>query len=159
MAAPPGPGSNDNNRPRKTTTTTTTKKKRSQGAQQDQPTHNSYYHRETSPSNSSNTSSSRTASPTLLNHDDLIPEFDQTFVNEEHMQAFRHALDDSVHSESSAELISAVTDFIPVQQTPTKRTRKSQRRRYNGYSYTLLRVPLMVWLFLSIWLCHLSSFV
>lgn len=62
------------------------------------------------------------------------------------MQAFRHALDDSLHSESSAELISAVTDFIPVQQTPTKRTRKTQRRRYNGYSYTLLRVPLMVWL-------------
>lgn len=146
MAAPPGPGSNDNNKSGKTITNTTTQKKRSQGAQQDQRT-NSYYHRETFSSNSSNASSSRTASPTLLNHDDPIPEFDQTFVNEEHMEAFRRALDDSLHSESSAELISAVTDFIPVQQTPTKRTRKTQRRRYNGYSYTLLRVPLMVWLF------------
>ncbi|KAF9537997.1 hypothetical protein EC957_007389 [Mortierella hygrophila] len=147
MAAPPGTGSNDNNRSRKTTTTSTTKKKRSQGAQQDQRTNNGYYHRETSPSNSSNTSSSRAASPTLLNHDDHIPEFDQTFVNEEHMEAFRHALDESVHSESSAELISAVTDFIPIQQTPTKRTRRTQRRRYNGYSYTLLRVPLMALIF------------
>ncbi|KAF8935917.1 hypothetical protein BGZ47_009735 [Haplosporangium gracile] len=148
MAAPPGPGSNDNSRSRKTTTTTA--KKRGQGAPKDQHTNNNnnngYYHRETSPSNSSNASSSRAASPTLLNHD-FIPEFDQTFVNEEHMQAFRRALDDSVHSESSAELISAVTDFIPVQQTPTKRTRKSQRRRYNGYSYTLLRVPLMALIF------------
>ncbi|KAG0286740.1 hypothetical protein BGZ96_009207 [Linnemannia gamsii] len=146
MAAPPGPGSNENNRSRKTTTATTATKKRTQGAQQDQRTSSSYYHRETSPSNSSNASSSRTASPTLLNHDP-ISEFDQTFVNEVHMQAFRHALDDSVHSESSAELISAVTDFIPVQQTPTKRTRKTQRKRYNGYSYTLLRVPLMALIF------------
>ncbi|KAG0312849.1 hypothetical protein BGZ97_010786 [Linnemannia gamsii] len=146
MAAPPGTGSKENNRSRKTTTTTTTSKKRTKGAQQDQRANSSYYHRETSPSNSSNASSSRAASPTLLNNDP-ISEFDQTFVNELHMQAFRQALDDSVHSESSAELISAVTDFIPVQQAPTKRTRRTQRKRYNGYSYTLLRVPLMALIF------------
>ncbi|KAG0273945.1 hypothetical protein BGZ95_010258 [Linnemannia exigua] len=157
MAAPPV-GSNEITRPRKTKTAAT--KKRTQGQatapsmDQQQPKRtqsaNNYYSREDSPSSTSNASSSRTASPTLLNHDDPIPEFEQTFVNEEHMQAFRHALDDSVLSESSAELISAVTDFIPVQQTPTSNKRKqhkSQRRKYNGYSYTLLRVPLMALIF------------
>ncbi|KAF9125514.1 hypothetical protein BGW39_007337 [Mortierella sp. 14UC] len=151
MAAPPA-GPNESTRPKKTTA-----KKRAQGQpttaknqQQQQQRTNSYYHRETSPSNSSNASSSRAASPTLLNHDDRISEFEQSFVNEEHMQAFRHALDDSLLAESSAELISAVTDFIPVQQAPLSNKRKQhrpQRRKYNGYSYTILRVPLMALIF------------
>ncbi|KAF9906337.1 hypothetical protein EC991_000738 [Linnemannia zychae] len=149
MAAPPV-ASNENIRPKRTTA-----KKRAQGQattakDQQQQQQQYYYHREASPSNSSNTSSSRAASPTLLNHEDRIPEFELSFVNEEHMQAFRHALDDSVLSESSAELISAVTDFIPVQQAPLSNKRKqhrSQRRKYNGYSYTLLRVPLMALIF------------
>ncbi|KAF9106989.1 hypothetical protein BGX29_007812 [Mortierella sp. GBA35] len=139
MAAPPAPGSNTN-RSRKTTPA---KKRNQQGTPQDQRN----YYRETSPSSSSNASSPRTASPTFLNHEPIVPEFEQSFVNEDHMETFRHALEDSVNSESSAELISAVTDFIPVQQTPTTKRQQRMPRRYNGYSYTLLRVPLMALIF------------
>ncbi|KAF9169120.1 hypothetical protein BGX21_001079 [Mortierella sp. AD011] len=91
--------------------------------------------------------SSRTVSPTHEPYD-RIPEFDQVYVNEDHIHAFRQALEDSVHSDTSAELISAVTDFMPVQQTPTKPigSRKSPKR-YNGYSYTLLRIPLLIFIF------------
>ncbi|KAF9921859.1 hypothetical protein FBU30_008079 [Linnemannia zychae] len=151
MAASPVLGSNDSNKPRKAAAA----KKHTQSAQiqqQNQRTlsgNNYGYNQETYYSGSSSASSSRAASPTLLNQDH-ISEFEQTFVNEDHMRAFRNALDESVLSESSAELISAVTDFIPVQQTPVKHARqqrKSQRKKYNGYSYTLLRVPLMILIF------------
>ncbi|KAI1320009.1 hypothetical protein EDD11_002340 [Mortierella claussenii] len=91
--------------------------------------------------------SSRTVSPTHQEHD-RIPEFEQNYVNEDHMKAFRQALEESVVSETSAELISAVTDFIPVQQKPSKRARQQRMpKKYNGYSYTLLRIPLMVLIF------------
>jgi hypothetical protein len=78
-----------------------------------------------------------------------LPEFEQKYVNEDHMEAFRNAIEANAQNEPSAELISAVTDFMPVQQTtsPTSSKRARQRkspRRYNGYSYTLLRIPLMV---------------
>ncbi|KAF9190151.1 hypothetical protein BGZ50_000364 [Haplosporangium sp. Z 11] len=102
---------------------------------------------DTSHSDYSN-ASSRASSPCIQNQD-RISEFEQTYVNEEHIMDFRKALEESVlHNESSAELISAVTDFIPVQSTPPKRTRQRKyRQRYNGYSYTLLRIPLMVLIF------------
>ncbi|KAF8962808.1 hypothetical protein BGZ46_001101 [Entomortierella lignicola] len=91
--------------------------------------------------------SSRTVSPSHEPYD-RISEFDQVYVNEEHMHAFRQAIEDSIHSETSAELISAVTDFMPVQQTPSKRTRSRRSpKRYNGYSYTLLRIPLLILIF------------
>ncbi|KAF9103584.1 hypothetical protein BGX27_010504 [Mortierella sp. AM989] len=92
--------------------------------------------------------SSRTVSPCFDEPDHHISEFDQVFVNEDHMQAFRQAIEDSIHSETSAELISAVTDFIPVQQTPSKhaRNRKSPNQ-YKGYSFTLLRIPLLILIF------------
>ncbi|KAG0227362.1 hypothetical protein BGX31_007016 [Mortierella sp. GBA43] len=114
---------------------------------------------EASSSDTSRTSS-RTASP-ISHHQpqfDRIHEFDQKYVNEEHMEAFRNAIEASA-KESSAELISAVTDFMPVQPggattgasastSTSKRSRqRSSPRRYNGYSYTLLRVPLMVLIF------------
>ncbi|KAF8930242.1 hypothetical protein BGZ58_008365 [Dissophora ornata] len=103
-------------------------------------------HDQTSQSEASNCSS-RATSPTHEPHD-RISEFDQSYGNEEHLEAFRRAIEENAQSESSAELISAVTDFIPVQQGPTKRTRhRKSPRRYNGYSYTLLRIPLMVLIF------------
>lgn len=107
----------------------------------------------------SSRSSSRTASPNGQHHhhhpqNDRLPEFEQKYVNEDHMEAFRSAIEDTAN-ESSAEFISAVTDFMPVQQVAAatsappssskrSRQRKSPPRRYNGYSYTLLRIPLMV---------------
>ncbi|KAG0315857.1 hypothetical protein BGZ99_007235 [Dissophora globulifera] len=105
-------------------------------------------HHATSHSDSSN-GSSRTASPTHHHHrHHRTPEFDQTYVNEEHMEAFRRAIEENAESECSAELISAVTDFIPVQQTPSKHPQhRKSPQRYNGYSYTLLRIPLMVLIF------------
>ncbi|KAF9914035.1 hypothetical protein BX616_009106 [Lobosporangium transversale] len=98
---------------------------------------------ETSHSDFSN-GSSRASSPIPTQHAH-ISEFEQTYVNEDHMQQFRQALEDSVRSETSAELISAVTDFMPVQQASSKRARSRKTPRiYKGYSYTLLRIPLMV---------------
>ncbi|KAG0199870.1 hypothetical protein BGX28_006920 [Mortierella sp. GBA30] len=105
-------------------------------------------HRDSSNSEGSSASSSRTASPSHGRQKDHIPEFQQTYTNEAHLESFRQALEESVHNESSAELISAVTDFIPVQQTPIKRTRLQKApTRYKGFSYTLLRIPLMVLIF------------
>ncbi|KAF9391950.1 hypothetical protein CPB97_004819 [Podila verticillata] len=105
------------------------------------------HHHDTSHSDFS-TSTSRNSSPQHY-PEDRIPELNQVYVNEDHMLAFRQALEDAAASETSAELISAVTDFIPVQQAPTKRSTKHNRspKRYNGYSYTLLRIPLMVLIF------------
>ncbi|ORZ09393.1 acyl transferase/acyl hydrolase/lysophospholipase [Lobosporangium transversale] len=101
---------------------------------------------ETSHSDFSN-GSSRASSPIPTQHAH-ISEFEQTYVNEDHMQQFRQALEDSVRSETSAELISAVTDFMPVQQASSKRARSRKTPRiYKGYSYTLLRIPLMVLIF------------
>ncbi|KAF9428365.1 hypothetical protein BGZ94_002627 [Podila epigama] len=93
-------------------------------------------------------STSRNSSPQHL-ASDRISEFEQIYVNEDHMLAFRQALEGAAASETSAELISAVTDFIPVQQAPSPLSAKSLRspQRYNGYSYTLLRIPLMVIIF------------
>ncbi|KAF9365983.1 hypothetical protein BGX34_007034 [Mortierella sp. NVP85] len=134
------PGSNGRSRK------TTSSRKRSSVLPQDQPHEASY--------SDSSRSSSRTASPSGQHHpqNDRLPEFEQKYVNEDHMEAFRNAIEANAQNEPSAELISAVTDFMPVQQTtsPSSSKRARQRkspRRYNGYSYTLLRIPLMVLIF------------
>ncbi|KAG0360566.1 hypothetical protein BGZ54_009483 [Gamsiella multidivaricata] len=144
MAASTVPGSNG-----RTRKTTPSKKKThaSPGSGAIHPYDEEHHeHHETSHSDSSN-HSSRAPSPTHQS-DDNIPEFDKSFANEEHIDAFRRAIEENAHSESGAELISAVTDFIPVQQAPPKRARsRKSPKQYNGYSYTLLRIPLMVLIF------------
>ncbi|KAF9987580.1 hypothetical protein BGZ65_003012 [Modicella reniformis] len=95
----------------------------------------------------SSDNSSRTAGPTHHFEDDHIPEFEKIYVNEEHMKAFRNAIEASAQNEPPAELISAVTDFMPVPSTPKRGRQRRSPQRYNGYSYTLLRIPLMVLIF------------
>ncbi|KAF9353810.1 hypothetical protein BGX26_008423 [Mortierella sp. AD094] len=142
MALPNNPGSNGRSRK------TTPSRKKAQANPTTQThfqNHNQQYY-ESSHSDFSY-DSSRTVSPSHEPYD-RIHEFDQTYVNEDHIQAFHQALEDSIHSETSAELISAVTDFMPVQQTPSKRTRnRKSPKHYNGYSYTLLRIPLLILIF------------
>ncbi|KAF9583494.1 hypothetical protein BGW38_009339 [Lunasporangiospora selenospora] len=87
-----------------------------------------------------------------LEHDnEYIPELEQIYVNEKHMLAFRQALENASQAHSSAEMISAVTDFMPVQVASKATTKRGhplrQTRKYNGYSYTLLRAPLMIMIF------------
>ncbi|KAF9158965.1 hypothetical protein DFQ26_007049 [Actinomortierella ambigua] len=72
-----------------------------------------------------------------------VSEFDLDFHNEEEILAFREAIENAGKVDST-EQISAMTDFIPVQQKPRKRRHRSQ---YRGYSYTLLRAPLMILVF------------
>ncbi|KAG0234523.1 hypothetical protein BGW41_001122 [Actinomortierella wolfii] len=72
-----------------------------------------------------------------------ISEFSLEFHNEEHILAFREAIENAGKVDTT-EQISAMTDFIPVQQKPRK---KKRRRQYRGYSYTLLRIPLMILVF------------
>ncbi|KAF9438557.1 hypothetical protein BGZ76_006939 [Entomortierella beljakovae] len=90
--------------------------------------------------------SSRTVSPSHEPYD-RIPELEQEYINEDHILAFKQALEDSVHSETSAELISAVTDFIPVQQTPKRTRSRKSPNKYKGFSFTILRIPLLTLIF------------
>ncbi|KAF9973540.1 hypothetical protein BGZ73_003203 [Actinomortierella ambigua] len=118
-------------------TTTTSQKTRKK--QQQQQRHNSHANSNgTSPHHVSLPPTPPSRSPARR-----VSEFDLNYHNEDDIQAFREAIENAGKIDTT-EQISAMTDFIPVQQKPRK---KRHRAQYRGYSYTLLRAPLMILVF------------
>jgi hypothetical protein len=67
-------------------------------------------------------------------------EFELEYVNESHVEAFAKALSEDPELDQT-EHIAAVTDFMPTRQ---KVKRKTIPKGFQGYSYHIIKYPLVV---------------
>lgn len=67
-------------------------------------------------------------------------EFELEYVNEAHVEAFFKALSEDPESDQT-EHIAAITDFMPIRQ---RIKRKRTPNEFEGYSYHIVRYPLIV---------------
>ncbi|GBB83703.1 hypothetical protein RclHR1_01040008 [Rhizophagus clarus] len=69
-------------------------------------------------------------------------EFELEYVNETHIETFFKALSEDPESDQT-EHIAAVTDFMPIRQ----RIKKKRPNEFEGYSYHIVRYPLIIIIF------------
>ena len=77
------------------------------------------------------------------------PEFDESYVDEEHLAVFEKALNtEDTTEEPAVEHIRSVSDFAPIRERVKKATSSKKRRRGDvvreGWAYHVSRWPLLV---------------